>query len=75
MASSKDHTDVFTTNIIKRTMEALLANNQQPFDDLIRPEKEEVLRKLKERREKAQESTCWSLVLKYCKSRTRQRNC
>jgi hypothetical protein len=36
-------------------MEALLANDQKPFDDLIRREEEEVLWQLKERHEKAVE--------------------
>jgi hypothetical protein len=36
-------------------MEALLSNDQKPFDDLIRREEEEVLRQLKERHEKAVE--------------------
>jgi hypothetical protein len=43
MTSSKDHTDVSIANIIKPTKEALPADDQQPFDDLIRREKEEVL--------------------------------
>jgi hypothetical protein len=36
-------------------MEALLTNDQKPFDDLIRNEEEEVLRQLKEQHEKAVE--------------------
>jgi hypothetical protein len=55
MAGSKDHTDVSTTNIIKRTMEALPANDQHPFNDIIRREEEEVLRQLVERRDKEEE--------------------
>jgi excinuclease UvrABC ATPase subunit len=55
MTGSKDHTDVSTTNIIKPTMEALPADDQQPFDDLIRREKEEVLWQLTERRDKVEE--------------------
>jgi hypothetical protein len=70
MAGSKDHTKVSTTNIIKPTMEALSADDQHPFDDLIRrkegevlqkftkqhdKEEEEVRRQLKVRREKATE--------------------
>jgi hypothetical protein len=47
MGSSKDHTDVSTTNIIKPTMVALPADDQHHFDDLIiRCEEEEVLRQL-----------------------------
>jgi hypothetical protein len=55
MAISKDHTDVSATNIIKPTMGALLANDQQPFDDLVRRKEEEVLRQLAEWREKTKE--------------------
>jgi hypothetical protein len=55
MASSKDHLDVSTTNIIKPSMEALLTNKQQPFDDLIRREEEEVLRQLVEQHDKEEE--------------------
>jgi cytidylate kinase len=55
MAGSKDHTDVSTTNIIKPSMEALLTNNQQPFDDLIRREEDEVLRQLVEQHDKEEE--------------------
>jgi hypothetical protein len=44
MADYKDHTDVSTTNIIKPTLEALPADDQQLFDYLIRcKEEEEVL--------------------------------
>jgi hypothetical protein len=46
MTSSKDHTNVSTTNIITPTMEAL------PTDDLIRHKEEKVLRQLVERRDK-----------------------
>jgi hypothetical protein len=55
MASSKDHTKVSTTNIIKLTMEALSTDDQHPFDDLIRHEEEEVLRKLIEQCDKEEE--------------------
>ena len=55
MTGSKDHTKVSTTNIIKPTMEALSANDQHPFDDLIRREEEEVLRQLTEQRDKEEE--------------------
>jgi hypothetical protein len=44
MVSSKDHTDVSATNIIKPTLEALLVDDQQHFDDLRRHYEEEVLR-------------------------------
>jgi hypothetical protein len=53
MASSKDHTDVSTTNIIKLAMEALPADEQHHFDGLIR--REEVRRQLAERRDKEEE--------------------
>jgi hypothetical protein len=68
MAGSKDHTEVSTTNIIKPTMKALSADDQQPFDDLIRrgevlwllakrhdKEDEELRQQLTERRGKAKE--------------------
>jgi hypothetical protein len=55
MTSSKDHTDVSIANIIKPTKEALPADDQQPFDDLIRREKEEVLWQLAERHDKVEE--------------------
>jgi hypothetical protein len=54
MVGSKDHTDVSTTNI-KPTMEALPANDQHHFDDLIRHEEEEVLQQLTKRRDKEEE--------------------
>jgi hypothetical protein len=54
MIGSKDHTDVSTTNIIKPTLEALLADDQQPFDDLVRRKEEEVLQQA-EWRKKAKE--------------------
>jgi hypothetical protein len=46
MVGSKDHTDISATNIIKPTLEAFPADDQQPFDDLMRREEEEVLRQL-----------------------------
>jgi hypothetical protein len=39
-AASKDHTNVSTTNIIKLAMEALPADDQQPFEDLVGHEEE-----------------------------------
>jgi hypothetical protein len=54
MIGSKDHTDVSTTNIIKPTLEALQADDQQPFDDLVRRKEEEVLQQA-EWRKKAKE--------------------
>jgi hypothetical protein len=46
MASFKDHTDISATNIIKPTLEALPTDDQQPFNDLMRREEEEVLQQL-----------------------------
>jgi hypothetical protein len=48
MADSKDQTDVSATNIIKPTMEVLLADDHHHFDDLRRREEKEVLRQLTE---------------------------
>jgi hypothetical protein len=66
MAGSKDHTNVSTTNIIKPIMEALPADDQQPFKDLEREkevmrqwteqcdkEEAELLRQLSKRRKKS----------------------
>jgi hypothetical protein len=44
MAGSNDHTNVFTTNIIKPAMEALPADDQYPFEDLIGYEEKKVMR-------------------------------
>jgi hypothetical protein len=43
MAGSKDHTKVSTTNIIKPAMEALRANDWQPFEDLVMRDEKEVM--------------------------------
>jgi hypothetical protein len=43
MAGSKDHTDVYATNIIKSALEALSVDDQQRFDDRMRHEEEEML--------------------------------
>jgi hypothetical protein len=48
MVVSKAHTDVSATNIIKLTLEALLADDHLHFYDLMRLEEEEVLRQLVE---------------------------
>jgi hypothetical protein len=53
MAGSKNHADVSATNIIKLTLEALQADDQQHFDEQVRHEK--VLRQLAQRREKVKE--------------------
>jgi hypothetical protein len=52
MADSKDQTNVSATNIIKPTMEVLLADDHHHFDDLRRREEKEVLRQLTEWHEK-----------------------
>jgi hypothetical protein len=46
MVGSKDHTDVSATNIIKPTLEALLTDDQQPFDGAVKCKEEEVPRQL-----------------------------
>jgi hypothetical protein len=50
MAGSKDHTKISTTNIIKPAMEALPADDQRPFEDLVMRDEKEVMRR--------QKSTC-----------------
>jgi hypothetical protein len=62
MADSKDHTNVSTTNLIKPTMDALLADGQPPFEDIIRHDEDEVLRWLAERRDKEDEEVCQHLA-------------
>jgi hypothetical protein len=52
MASSKDHTKFSTTNIIKPAMEALPADDQQPFEDLVMRDEKEVMRQRNEQRDK-----------------------
>jgi hypothetical protein len=52
MAGSKDHTKISTTNIIKPTMEALPANDQRPFEDLVMCNEKEVMRQWNEQRDK-----------------------
>jgi hypothetical protein len=52
MAGSKDHTKISTTNIIKPAMEVLLANDQQPFEDLIMRKEKEVMRQWNEQHDK-----------------------
>jgi hypothetical protein len=52
MAGSKDHTKISSTNIIKPTMEALSADDQRPFDDLIMCYEKEVMRQWNEQRDK-----------------------
>jgi aldehyde:ferredoxin oxidoreductase len=68
MVGSKDHTKISTTNIIKPAMEALPADDQRPFEDLVTCDEEvmrqwneqhdkeaELLHKLSERRKEAAE--------------------
>jgi hypothetical protein len=52
MAGSKNHTKISTTNIIKPAMEALLADDQRPFEDLIMRDEKEVMRQWNEQRDK-----------------------
>jgi hypothetical protein len=52
MAGSKDHTKVSTTNIIKPAMEALLVDDQRPFEDLVMRDEKEVMRQWNEQRDK-----------------------
>jgi hypothetical protein len=52
MAGSKDHTKISTTNIIKPAMEALPANDQRPFEDLVMRDEKEVMRQWNEQRDK-----------------------
>jgi hypothetical protein len=52
MAISKDHTKVSTTNIIKPAIEALPADNQQPFEDLVMRDEKEVMCQWNEQRDK-----------------------
>jgi hypothetical protein len=51
MAGSKDHTKISTTNIIKPAVEALPADDQRPFEDLVMRD-EEVMRQWNEQRDK-----------------------
>jgi ssRNA-specific RNase YbeY (16S rRNA maturation enzyme) len=51
MSGSKDHTKISTTNIIKLAMEALPADDQRPFGDLVMCD-EEVMRQWNEQRDK-----------------------
>jgi hypothetical protein len=52
MAGSKDHTKISTTNIIKPAMEALPADDQRPFEDLVMRDEKEVMRQWNEQRDK-----------------------
>jgi hypothetical protein len=52
MAGSKDHTKVSATNIIKLAMEALPADDQRPFEDLVMRDVKEVMRHWNEQRAK-----------------------
>jgi hypothetical protein len=52
MAGSKDHTKIFTTNIIKPAMEALPVDDQRPFEDLVLRDEKEVMRQWNEQRDK-----------------------
>jgi hypothetical protein len=52
MVGSKDHTKISTTNIIKPAMEALPADDQRPFEDLVMRDEKEVMRQWNEQRDK-----------------------
>jgi hypothetical protein len=52
MVGSKDHTKVSITNIIKLAMEALPADDQRPFEDLVKRDEKEVKRQWNEQRDK-----------------------
>jgi hypothetical protein len=52
MADSRDHTKISTTNIIKPAMEALPADDQRPFEDLVMRDEKEVMRQWNEQRDK-----------------------
>jgi hypothetical protein len=47
MASSKDHTDISPDNILWSTIESLLANEQQQYEDFTRQVKEKFLSQFK----------------------------
>jgi hypothetical protein len=66
MAGSKDHTKVSTTNIIKLAMEALLADDQQPFEDLVMRDEKEVMRQWNEQRNK-EEAELLHKLPEWCK--------
>jgi hypothetical protein len=52
MVGSKDHTKISTTNIIKPAMEALPANDQRPFEDLVMRDEKAVMRQWNKQRDK-----------------------
>jgi hypothetical protein len=52
MAGSMNHNKISTTNIIKPAMEALPANDQRPFEDLVMHDKKKVMRQWNEQRGK-----------------------
>jgi hypothetical protein len=43
MASSKDRTDVSPSNMMKPFLESLSTEDQQPFEDYVRQQREETL--------------------------------
>jgi hypothetical protein len=43
MAGSKDHTDISPDNILKPAVESLTADEQQQYEDYMRPAKEKFL--------------------------------
>jgi hypothetical protein len=52
MVGSKDHTKISIINIIKTAMEALPADDQRPFKDLVMRDEKEVMRQWNEERDK-----------------------
>jgi hypothetical protein len=52
MVGSKDHTKISTTNIIKLAMEALSADDQRPFEDLVMRDEKKVMRQWNKQRDK-----------------------
>jgi hypothetical protein len=52
MADSKDHTKISTTNIIMPAMEALPADDQRPFEDLVMRDEKDMMWQWNEQRDK-----------------------
>jgi hypothetical protein len=62
-AGSKDHTEASTSNINK---EELSANDQQRFEDFMKEEKEEVLRRCTKWREMTKEKYLSHFMVDHC---------
>jgi hypothetical protein len=69
MAGSKDHTKISTINIIKPAMEALSADDERPFKDLIMRDEKEVMRQWNEQRDK-EEAELLHKLSERCKKAT-----